>query len=157
MLEDRSPSVKSAKNAAESLMRGLNPQEQKGIQNQVAQLDRRWETVCSTSRDRLDILEEMLGLSKDFQDLHEPLTSWLDSTEKKFASLEPSAMDTQGIENSITALKVGNTSWLNQNFVSFILSVVFSLCTCTYIFFSATFRTWIEMFSLRLIKWRSWH
>lgn len=79
MLEDRSPSVKSAKNAAESLMRGLNPQEQKGIQNQVAQLDRRWETVCATSRDRLDILEEMLGLSKDFQDLHEPLTSWLDS------------------------------------------------------------------------------
>lgn len=111
MLEDRSPSVKSAKNAAESLMRGLNPQEQKGIQNQVAQLDRRWETVCATSRDRLDILEEMLGLSKDFQDLHEPLTSWLDSTEKKFASLEPSAMDTQGIENIITALKVGNSSF----------------------------------------------
>lgn len=131
MLEDRSPSVKSAKNAAESLMRGLNPQEQKGIQNQVAQLDRRWETVCATSRDRLDILEEMLGLSKDFQDLHEPLTSWLDSTEKKFASLEPSAMDTQGIENIITALKVGNLSYffLVLNFL--LLSVV---CTYTYIF-----------------------
>lgn len=131
MLEDRSPSVKSAKNAAESLMRGLNPQEQKGIQNQVAQLDRRWETVCATSRDRLDILEEMLGLSKDFQDLHEPLTSWLDSTEKKFASLEPSAMDTQGIENIITALKVGNSSYffLVLNFL--LLSVV---CTYTYIF-----------------------
>lgn len=129
MLEDRSPSVKSAKNAAESLMRGLNPQEQKGIQNQVAQLDRRWETVCATSRDRLDILEEMLGLSKDFQDLHEPLTSWLDSTEKKFASLEPSAMDTQGIENIITALKVGNSSYffLVLNFL--LLSVV---CTGTY-------------------------
>lgn len=131
MLEDRSPSVKSAKNAAESLMRGLNPQEQKGIQNQVAQLDRRWETVCATSRDRLDFLEEMLGLSKDFQDLHEPLTSWLDSTEKKFASLEPSAMDTQGIENIITALKVGNSSYffLVLNFL--LLSVV---CTYTYIF-----------------------
>ena len=118
MLEDRSPSVKSAKNAAESLMRGLNAQEQKGIQNQVAQLDRRWEAVCSTSRDRLDVLEEMMALSKDFQDLHEPLTAWLDTTERKFASLEPSAMDTQGIENIITALQVQDYPW---NYIFMIL------------------------------------
>jgi hypothetical protein len=48
----------------------------------------------------------MVGLTKDYQEVRDPLTQWLDLTEKKFASLEPSVMDTEGIENIITSLQV---------------------------------------------------
>jgi len=108
MLEDREPSVKSAKQTAASLQKNVDPREQKGIQNQISQLEQRFDTLKNNAGNRLGTLEEVVALAKEFQDVQDPLASWLDSMEKKFASLEPSAMDTEGIENIITSLQVRN-------------------------------------------------
>lgn len=106
MLDDRESSVKSAKQLADNLLKNLDSREQKAIQNQSSQLQQRWDVLRQNAANRLEKLEDMVGLSKDYQEVRDPLTQWLDLTEKKFAALEPSAMDTEGIENIITSLQV---------------------------------------------------
>lgn len=106
MLDDRESSVKSAKQLADNLLKNLDSREQKAIQNQSAQLQQRWDVLRQNAANRLEKLEDMVGLTKDYQEVRDPLTQWLDLTEKKFASLEPSVMDTEGIENIITSLQV---------------------------------------------------
>lgn len=106
MLDDRESSVKSAKQLADNLLKNLDSREQKAIQNQSAQLQQRWDVLRQNAANRLDKLEDVVGLARDYQEVRDPLCQWLDMTEKKFAALEPSAMDTEGIENIITSLKV---------------------------------------------------
>lgn len=106
MLDDRESSVKSAKQLAENLQKNLDPREQKAIQNQSSQLQQRWDVLRQNAANRLDKLEDTVSLARDYQEVRDPLIQWLDVAEKKFASLEPSAMDTEGIENIITSLKV---------------------------------------------------
>ena len=105
MLDDRYPSVKSVKDSGETLQKNLQPQEKKAIQNQIAQLDKRWEALNSNAQERAKTLENIMGIAQEFQDAREPLISWLDGAEKKFAGLEPSAMDVDGIVNIINALE----------------------------------------------------
>ncbi|OWF34915.1 Dystonin [Mizuhopecten yessoensis] len=104
MLDDREPSVKSAKQVGTNLQKNVDPREQKGIQNQIAQLQQRYDTLKHNAGNRLDTLEQVVTLAKEFQETQDPLASWLDTMEKKFASLEPSAMDTEGIENIVSSL-----------------------------------------------------
>lgn len=106
MLEDRAPGVMSVQESAADLQKTLDPREQKRIQNQIGQLEQRWEALTTSSGERMKTLDQMIGLAKDFQEMQNPLVHWLDVVEKKFASLEPSVMDTDGVENIIIALKV---------------------------------------------------
>ena len=105
MLDDRNPSVKSVKDSGETLQKNLKPQEKKAIQNQIAQLDKRWEALNTSAQERAKTLENIMGIAQEFQDKREPLITWLDGVEKKFTSLEPSAMDVDGIENIIGSLE----------------------------------------------------
>ena len=105
MLEDRNPSVKSVKDSGETLQKNLKPKEKKVIENQISQLDKRWDALNSSAQDRAKTLENIMGIAQEFQDLREPLITWLDWVEKKFTGLEPSAMDVDGIENIIGALE----------------------------------------------------
>ena len=105
MLDDRNPSVKSVKDSGETLQKNLKPQEKKAIQNQISQLDKRWDGINSSAQDRAKTLENIMGIAQEFQDSREPLITWLDGVEKKFTSLEPSAMDVEGIENIIGSLE----------------------------------------------------
>ena len=105
MLDDRNPSVKSVKDSGDTLQKNLKPQEQKAIQNQIAQLDKRWLALNHNAQDRAKTLENIMDIAQEFQEAREPLIGWLDGAEKKFANLEPSAMDTDGIENIIRALE----------------------------------------------------
>ena len=105
MLDDRNPSVKSVKDSGETLQKNLKPQEKKAIQNQISQLDKRWDALNTSAQDRAKTLENIMGIAQEFQDKREPLITWLDGVEKKFTSLEPSAMDVDGIENIIGSLE----------------------------------------------------
>ena len=114
MLEDREPSVKAAKQMASTLQKTVDPREQKGIQNQISQLDQRFDMLKNNAGNRLDTLEQVVNIAKEFQDVQDPVATWLDSVEKKFASLEPTAMDTESIENIITSLNVSRMLTLSH-------------------------------------------
>ncbi|KAK3581860.1 hypothetical protein CHS0354_032763 [Potamilus streckersoni] len=105
MLEDRASGVKSVKDSGKSLQKNLDPREQKGIQNQIAQLDQRWEALNSNATERLKALESIITVAQDFQEVRDPLVSWVETMEKKFSGLEPSALDAAGIENTIKSLE----------------------------------------------------
>ena len=105
MLDDRAPSVKSVQDSGDTLQKNLEARERQAIQNQIAQLDKRWDELNSKAQDRSKTLEDIVEVAQTFQEIRDPLAAWLDQSEKKFASLEPTAMDADGIENIITSLE----------------------------------------------------
>lgn len=105
MLDDRAPTVKSVKDSGENLQKTLESRERKAIQSQIGQLDKRWDELNYQAGQRSKVLEDIIGIAHEFQEVREPLIGWLDLAEKKFASLEPTAMDTSGIENIIKSLE----------------------------------------------------
>lgn len=104
MLDDRSPSVKSVKDSGETLQKNLEARERKAIQDQIAQLDKRWSELNFRAEQRSKTLENIVGIAQNFQEVREPLVAWLDTAEKKFASLEPTTMDVSSIESIIKSL-----------------------------------------------------
>ncbi|XP_041359572.1 microtubule-actin cross-linking factor 1, isoforms 1/2/3/5-like isoform X3 [Gigantopelta aegis] len=105
MLVDRAPSVQSVQESAAKLESNLDPAEKRKAQNQMKELASRWDALNKKGSDRMNTLEEVLVLAKDFQDIHDPMLTWLDEKEKKFASLEPKTLDTEGIKKLVKDLK----------------------------------------------------
>lgn len=105
MLDDRAPSVKSVKDSGENLQKTLESRERKAIETQISQLDRRWDELNYQAGQRSKVLEDIIGIAQEFQEVREPLIAWLDLAEKRFASLEPTAMDSNEIENIIKGLE----------------------------------------------------
>lgn len=109
MLDDRSPSVKSVKDSGETLQKNLETRERQAIEKQISQLDKRWSELNFCAEQRSKTLENIVGIAHDFQEVREPLLAWLDTSEKKFASLEPTTMDSSNIEGIIKSLNdLGN-------------------------------------------------
>ena len=104
MLDDRSPSVKSVKESGETLQKNLESRERKAIEDQISQLDKRWSELNFRAEQRSKTLENIVGIAQEFQEVREPLVAWLDTAEKKFASLEPTTMDSVNIEGIIKSL-----------------------------------------------------
>ncbi|XP_046365486.2 microtubule-actin cross-linking factor 1, isoforms 1/2/3/5-like isoform X11 [Haliotis rufescens] len=105
MLEDRWPSVNNLKDTADTLQSTVDPKEKKKIQKQMGDLDARWGALAKKAGERMGMLEDVVNLAKDFQGITEPLTSWLTEGEKKFAQLEPKALDAEGIKKLVKELK----------------------------------------------------
>lgn len=105
MLDDRAPSVKSVKDSGETLQQNLESRERQAIQSQIGLLDKRWDELNYRAGQRSKILEDIVGIAQEFQEVREPLIAWLDAAEKKFAGLEPTAMDVDSIENIIKSLE----------------------------------------------------
>lgn len=105
MLDDRAPSVKSVRDSGNTLQKTLETRERQAIQSQIGQLDKRWDELNYQAGQRSSVLEDIVGIAHEFQEVREPLIGWLDLAEKKFASLEPTAMDVDGIENIIKCLE----------------------------------------------------
>ena len=104
MLDDRAPSVKSVKDSGATLQANLEARERQAIQEQTAQLDRRWSELNFRAEQRSQTLENIVGVAQNFQEVREPLVAWLDAAEKRFAGLEPSSMDADNIEGIIKSL-----------------------------------------------------
>ena len=98
--------MKSVQESAAKLESNLDAAEKHKTQNQMKELAARWDALNTKSSDRMHTLEEVLVIAKDFQDIHDPMLTWLDDKEKKFASLEPKTLDTDGIKKLVKDLKV---------------------------------------------------
>lgn len=116
-MTDRTPSMKAVQDSGNQLITGLDPAERKHIESELQQLNSRWEALTKRVVDRTAILEEVQGLAGEFQDVLDPLTTWLDAANKRFTALEPHSPDAEGIEHLIQELKV-----------SFLMSSISVLC-----------------------------
>lgn len=105
-MSDRSSSVLAVKESGKALISGLEPKERKKIEGELQQLDKRWEALTKRVADRAAMLEEVHGLAHEFQDIVDPLTTWLDSSDKQFAALEPQSPEAYEIERLIEELQV---------------------------------------------------
>ena len=106
LLDDRKAGVESVEESGKKLKSSLIPKEQKEIEKQVAELQARWDNLVSSSNKRMELLEKLTGVAKDFQDCYDPLLAWLDSEENKISSIKTNAQDVDSMERSIAVLKV---------------------------------------------------
>lgn len=118
MIDDRAPSVASVKDSGNQLISGLDDKEKKNVSSELKSLEKRWDTVSSDAMERMKTLESMVDNAKQFQDLHENLSIWLDVTEKKFSALEPKTADPVEIERLIGELKV-SLEFISHLYLSF--------------------------------------
>ncbi|KAH9493139.1 hypothetical protein Btru_022452 [Bulinus truncatus] len=105
MIDDRTPNVASVYDTGKQIMSGLDAPDRKKMEEELKSLEKRWSTINNNALERMKFIEDMSGLSKRFQELHEPLALWLDLSNKKFAALEPKSPDAGGIEKLIQDLK----------------------------------------------------
>ncbi|KAL8599003.1 hypothetical protein ACOMHN_006812 [Nucella lapillus] len=105
MVSDRAPNVQAVRESGLQLMKGKDPKERKTIEQELQQLDDRWSALTKRVAERAAMLEEVHGLAGQFTEVLEPLTTWLEATDKQFAALEPQSADAEGIEKLIGELQ----------------------------------------------------
>ena len=106
MVSDRAPNVQAVKDSGSQLLKGKDPKERKKIEDELRQLNQRWDALTKKVSDRAAMLEEVQGLANQFTEILDPLTAWLDASDKRFAALEPQSADAEGIEKLIGELQV---------------------------------------------------
>ena len=106
MVSDRAPNVQAVKDSGSQLLKGKDPKERKKIEDELKQLTQRWDALTKKVSDRAAMLEEVQGLANQFTEILDPLTAWLDASDKRFAALEPQSADAEGIEKLIGELQV---------------------------------------------------
>ena len=106
MVNDRAPNVQAVKDSGTQLLQGKDPKERQKIEGELKELDQRWEALNKKVADRASILEEVQALASQFTDILDPLTAWLEASDKQFAALEPQSADAEGIEKLIGELQV---------------------------------------------------
>ena len=106
MVSDRAPNVQAVKDSGTQLLKGKDPKERKKIEDELKQLDQRWDMLTKKVSDRAAMLEEVQGLANQFTEILDPLSAWLDASDKQFAALEPQTADAEGIEKLIGELQV---------------------------------------------------
>ena len=106
MVSDRAPNVQAVKDSGSQLLKGKDPKERKKIEGELKQLDQRWDALTKKVSERAAMLEAVQGLASQFTEILDPLTGWLDASEKQFAALEPQSADAEGIEKLIGELQV---------------------------------------------------
>lgn len=123
-MDDRKAGVESVEESGKKLKSSLIPKEQKEIEKQVAELQARWDNLVSSSNKRMELLEKLTGVAKDFQDYYDPLLAWLDSEENKISSIKTNAQDVDSMEKSTAVLKViyFNNYFERKNSINVLLS-----------------------------------
>ncbi|KAK7099742.1 hypothetical protein V1264_022800 [Littorina saxatilis] len=105
MVTDRAPNVQAVKVAGSELLKGKDAKERNKIEAELKQVNQRWDALTTKVSDRTVALEEVQGLAGQFTEILDPLTVWLDNSDKRFAALEPQSADAEGIEKLIEELK----------------------------------------------------
>lgn len=114
MLDDRSSNVESVKAMGTELAAQAGETEKEQIEEQLADLTDRWESLTQTANARQQKLDTMITVSKAFHDVLEPFLEWLDSTEKKAANLDTISSDPDKIEKQLDEYRVrGSTDLLS--------------------------------------------
>lgn len=98
MLDDRLPGIKSVQEIGSELAKRGDLAEKKQVEEQLKDLNERWDKLTQAADDRKQALEKSMELAKIFHDKLEPFVEWTDNMEKKISGMEPPATEPQKIK-----------------------------------------------------------
>ncbi|XP_043802342.1 microtubule-actin cross-linking factor 1, isoforms 1/2/3/5-like isoform X15 [Apis laboriosa] len=102
MLMDRQNSMSSLYNMGQEVAGGADPKERKTIEKQLKELVGRFDDLTESAAERMEALEQAMGVAKQFQDKLVPLSIWLDKTEKRVRDMELVPTDEEKIQQRVT-------------------------------------------------------
>lgn len=102
MLMDRQNSMSSLYNMGQEVAGGADPKERKTIEKQLKELVGRFDNLTESAAERMEALEQAMGVAKQFQDKLIPLSIWLDKTEKRVRDMELVPTDEEKIQQRVT-------------------------------------------------------
>ncbi|XP_076629248.1 dystonin-like protein short stop isoform X11 [Colletes latitarsis] len=102
MLMDRQNSMSSLYNMGQEVAAGADPKERKMIEKQLKELVGRFDNLTESAAERMEALEQAMGVAKQFQDKLVPLAIWLDKTEKRVRDMELVPTDEEKIQQRVT-------------------------------------------------------
>lgn len=101
MLMDRQNSMSSLYNMGQEVAGGADPKERKTIEKQLKELVGRFDNLTESAAERMEALEQAMGVAKQFQDKLVPLSIWLDKTEKRVRDMELVPTDEEKIQQRV--------------------------------------------------------
>ncbi|XP_076544870.1 dystonin-like protein short stop isoform X30 [Osmia lignaria lignaria] len=102
MLMDRQNSMSSLYNMGQEVAAGADPKERKMIEKQLTELVGRFDNLTESAAERMEALEQAMGVAKQFQDKLVPLAIWLDKTEKRVRDMELVPTDEEKIQQRVS-------------------------------------------------------
>ncbi|KAK8374560.1 hypothetical protein O3P69_016548, partial [Scylla paramamosain] len=87
MLLDRQNEMQALLSMGRNLAADLEPSEKAVVEGQLDDLLNRFDDAGARSQERMEALEETLKVAKEFQNKLNPITEWLDRTEKKLKEM----------------------------------------------------------------------
>ncbi|XP_017877780.1 microtubule-actin cross-linking factor 1 isoform X27 [Ceratina calcarata] len=115
MLMDRQNSMSSLYNMGQEVAAGADPKERKIIEKQLKELVGRFDNLTESAAERMEALEQAMGVAKQFQDKLIPLAIWLDKTEKRVRDMELVPTDEEKIQQRVTEHDALHEDILSRN------------------------------------------
>lgn len=101
MLQDRQSSIASLFQLGQEVVLNCDPSEKANIDRQLKELAGRFDALTSSAQARTSALQRAMQVAKQFQDRLNPLTRWLDTTERAVKNMELVPTDEEKIQQRI--------------------------------------------------------
>lgn len=101
MLIDRQSSINSLSDLGNELMKKLDSSDRNALERKLNDILRRYEALCSGAQDRLNQLEQVVPLAREFAERLAKAQDWLDGAERKLQSLMTVPTDQDRIRKRI--------------------------------------------------------
>ena len=105
LLVDRKSGIESLVKIGKEIAAAASSEEKRGIEEQIAQVEKHYEELSLKCHGRMKLLEEALPLAKEYQDKLTPLEKWLNQTERKVKEMELAPTDEAQIQKLIKELE----------------------------------------------------
>ena len=101
LINDRKGAVASLIKTGQEIAANADPSERRRIENEIGQLQDRYETLNVKCADRMALLEDAMKMAKEYADKIGPIEKWLDKTEKKIKEMETVPTEEDQIQKRI--------------------------------------------------------
>ncbi|KAM4729954.1 dystonin isoform 3-T3 [Anableps anableps] len=105
LLDDRKPTVELIKNEGGKVAELAEAVDKEKITKEIECLGERWDNLLKKAENRQKQLESILVVTQQFHETLEPLSEWLNATEKHLVNSEPIGTQTSKLEDQITQHK----------------------------------------------------
>ena len=101
LINDRKGAVANLVKTGQEIAANADPAERRRIENEIGQLQDRYETLNVKCADRMALLEDAMKMAKEYADKIGPIEKWLDKTEKKIKEMETVPTEEDQIQKRI--------------------------------------------------------
>ncbi|CAL8257405.1 unnamed protein product [Lota lota] len=105
LLDDRKPTVELIKREGGKVAEMAESVDRDKVAREMEGLGQRWDTLLKKAENRHKQLESILVVTQKFHETLEPLSDWLQATEKHLANSEPIGTESSKLEKQISQQK----------------------------------------------------